>query len=133
MIFKTIFFLIVLRFFVIVIVVALYCGMHKTLNVWRCGVFMAFEIYMFSYYLIQGYNLNEILCWICFRKIQPSICSSCAYNLNCCKSQQTSRILYCLIISLTSRLQPRCCGTVVQRKTYSTPIVQGNGGTHLFP
>ena len=24
-------------------------------------------------------------------------------------------------------------GSVVQRKTYSTPIVQGNGGTHLFP
>ncbi len=47
MIFKTVFFLIVLRFFVIVIVVALYCGMHKTLNVWRCGVFMAFEIYVF--------------------------------------------------------------------------------------
>ena len=46
MIFKTVFFLIVFRFFVIVIVVALYCGMHKTLNVWRCGVFMAFEIYV---------------------------------------------------------------------------------------
>lgn len=24
-------------------------------------------------------------------------------------------------------------GSVVQPKTYSTPIVQGNGGTHLFP
>lgn len=24
-------------------------------------------------------------------------------------------------------------GSVVQRETYSTPIVQGNGGTHLFP
>lgn len=132
MIFKTVFFLIVLRFFVIVIVVALYCGMHKTLNVWRCGVFMAFEIYMFSYYLIQGYNLNEILCWICFRKIQPSICSSCAYNLNCCKSQQTSRIIDCLIISLTSILWFQY-GSVVQRKTYSPPIVHGNGGTHLFP
>ena len=24
-------------------------------------------------------------------------------------------------------------GSVVHRKTYSTPIVQGNGGTHLFP
>ena len=36
------------------------------------------------------------------------------------------------LIPLTSRLQFRC-GTVVQRKTYSTPIAQGNGGTHLFP
>lgn len=132
MIFKTVFFLIVFRFFVIVIVVALYCGMHKTLNVWRCGVFMAFEIYMFSYYLIQGYNLNEILCWICFRKIQPSICSSCAYNLNCCKSQLTSHCCGCLIISLTSILWFQY-GSVVQRKTYSPPIVHGNGGTHLFP
>lgn len=60
------------------------------------------------------------------------ICGSCAYNLNCCKCQRTSRFLSRSLISLTSRLRSRC-GTVVQRKTYSAPIVQGNGGTHLFP
>lgn len=29
--------------------------------------------------------------------------------------------------------RPSPHGPVVQRKTYSPPIVQGNGGTHLFP
>ena len=29
-------------------------------------------------------------------------------------------------------IQHTLYGTVVQRKTYSTPIVQGNGVTHLF-
>lgn len=29
-------------------------------------------------------------------------------------------------------MQPSPHGSVVQRKTYSTPIVQGNGGTHFF-
>ena len=32
------------------------------------------------------------------------ICGSCAYNLNCCKCQRTSRFLSRSLISLTSRL-----------------------------
>ena len=49
------------------------------------------------------------------------------------KTQHIVTLIYLFYHMLWLSNKPSQCGSVVQRKTYSTPIVQGNGGTHLFP
>jgi len=46
-------------------------------------------------------------------------------------SQKVRKYAALAFIFLTAN-RPSQRGSVVQRKTYSTPIVQGNGGTHFF-
>ena len=48
------------------------------------------------------------------------------------KSPEIHHFGVLIYIFLTAN-KPSPHGSVVQRKTYSPPIVQGNGGTHLFP
>jgi hypothetical protein len=57
---------------------------------------------------------------------------SLASNPNLQKSLEIRHFLALIYLSLTAN-RPSPHGSVVQRKTYFPPIVQGNGGTHLFP